>query len=100
MSTLITETPKGNADVIVSMTNDPLAEPPGAPNVTFSSSKPTMSALAAVDPTNTAYAAMMENAASAALIGQPCEPSLERSRPFDGRHLSLIGDNRAGFNGG
>src|SRR6516165_7405049 len=40
-----------------------------------------------------------EDLCSAALIGQPCEPSLERGRAFDGRHLSFIGDNRSKFNG-
>ena len=64
--------------VVKSTTKSPLAEPPlmmfmggGAgtgPNVTFDSSKGMMvSALAAGDPTNTAYGAMIENAASAAL---------------------------------
>jgi hypothetical protein len=51
--------------VVTSKTNDPLAEPPGVPKVTFDSVKVTkVSALAAVDPTNTA---MIEDAASAAL---------------------------------
>ena len=51
----------------MSTVNDPLAEAPSV-NVTFDSVKVTMSsALAAVDPTNVAYAAMIEDAASAVL---------------------------------
>jgi hypothetical protein len=52
---------------IVSYVNEPLAEPPGSENTTFDRVKVTRSALAAVDPANAAYAAMIENAATAAL---------------------------------
>jgi hypothetical protein len=55
------------ATAIVSYVNEPLAEPPGSENTTFDRVKVTRSALAAVDPANAAYAAMIENAATAAL---------------------------------
>jgi hypothetical protein len=52
---------------VTSTVNEPLAEPPGSENTTFDRVKVTRSALAAVDPANAAYAAMIENAATAAL---------------------------------
>jgi hypothetical protein len=51
---------------IGSYVNEPLAEAPSS-NRMFDRVKVTRSALAAVDPANAAYAAMIENAATAAL---------------------------------